>query len=58
MTLTTDLDPPSPCVKICVLDAAGRICLGCKRTIEEITEWSRMSSDDKRRTLSRIASLG
>lgn len=58
MTLTTDLDPPSPCVKICVLDASGRICLGCKRTIEEIGGWSRMPSDDKRRILSRIANLG
>lgn len=58
MTPTTDLDPPSPCVKICLLDPAGRICLGCKRTIEEIAGWSRMSGSDKRRVLARIEAMG
>lgn len=33
----------SPCVRICVLDAAGSLCIGCGRTIEEISGWSGMS---------------
>jgi hypothetical protein len=33
---------PSPCVDICQLDAQG-LCLGCRRTINEIAEWSRAS---------------
>ncbi len=57
MTPLSALDPPSPCVKICVLDPAGRFCLGCQRTLEEIGAWSRMSSDDKRRVLARIEAL-
>ncbi|MDP9415673.1 MAG: DUF1289 domain-containing protein [Pseudomonadota bacterium] len=31
--------PPSPCTRICLLDAA-RICIGCGRTLAEIAEWS------------------
>jgi uncharacterized protein len=36
----------SPCVDICRLDAKG-LCIGCRRTIEEIAEWPR--ADEARR---------
>ncbi len=41
----TSTPPPlaSPCVRICVLDAAASLCIGCGRTIEEIATWSGMS---------------
>jgi uncharacterized protein len=32
----------SPCVDICRLDAQG-LCVGCRRTLGEIAEWSRAS---------------
>lgn len=32
---------PSPCINICKMDAQTGLCLGCFRTIEEITVWSR-----------------
>ena len=32
----------SPCVKLCTIHPTERICIGCMRTIEEITAWSRM----------------
>jgi len=32
----------SPCVDICRLDAQG-LCVGCRRTLDEIAEWSRAS---------------
>jgi predicted Fe-S protein YdhL (DUF1289 family) len=34
--------PPSPCVKVCVLDAQG-YCSGCLRTGAEIERWISMS---------------
>ncbi|MFY0691113.1 MAG: DUF1289 domain-containing protein [Paracoccaceae bacterium] len=34
----------SPCVKICVVHPAERICTGCYRTIDEIGAWSRMDN--------------
>ena len=33
----------SPCINICVVHPEARICTGCLRSIQEITEWSRMS---------------
>ena len=38
----------SPCVKICVVHPTERICTGCYRTIDEITQWSRMSPDARK----------
>lgn len=40
----------SPCINICVIDPASRLCKGCLRTIDEITAWSRLS-DAQRRSL-------
>ena len=45
---------PSPCVDICQLDARG-LCIGCRRTIEEITEWSRASEARRREILRDVA---
>lgn len=37
----------SPCIQICVIHPQERICTGCLRTIEEITQWSRLSHDER-----------
>jgi uncharacterized protein len=39
--------PSSPCLKICVMDSASRICEGCGRTIEEISGWIRLSEPER-----------
>lgn len=33
----------SPCVKLCVVHPEERLCVGCYRSIEEISTWSRMT---------------
>lgn len=38
----------SPCVQICVVHPETRTCTGCFRTIDEITDWSRMTSGARR----------
>ncbi|MBV6750240.1 MULTISPECIES: DUF1289 domain-containing protein [Pseudomonas] len=43
---------PSPCVSICALDEQD-ICIGCQRTVEEITRWSRMDNNERREVLGR-----
>jgi predicted Fe-S protein YdhL (DUF1289 family) len=50
------IDAPvtSPCIDICRLDAQG-LCIGCRRTIDEITEWSRASEARRREILGDIA---
>lgn len=35
----------SPCIKICVIHPAERICTGCLRSIDEIAAWSQMSNE-------------
>lgn len=41
---------PSPCVSICSLDDDD-ICIGCQRSVAEITRWSRMNNDERRSVL-------
>ncbi len=33
----------SPCIKTCVIHPDTRLCIGCKRSIEEISAWGRMT---------------
>jgi hypothetical protein len=44
----------SPCVKICVIHPESRLCTGCLRSIDEITRWSRMSSDERREIMTAL----
>jgi predicted Fe-S protein YdhL (DUF1289 family) len=44
----------SPCVKICVIHPQARLCVGCLRSIEEISAWSRMSPDDRRTIMAEL----
>jgi hypothetical protein len=40
---------------VCQLDAAGQICIGCLRTLDEIAAWSTMSDDGKRAVVAELA---
>lgn len=44
----------SPCVRVCVVHPAERICVGCYRSIDEIAGWSRMSPEDRRRIMAEL----
>jgi uncharacterized protein len=35
---------PSPCRDVCQLDGGG-ICIGCGRTLAEISEWTRAGNE-------------
>jgi len=37
----------SPCIKVCVMDPARRICVGCGRTLDEIARWGSMSDAER-----------
>jgi uncharacterized protein len=49
-----EIPAASPCVDICRLDAQG-LCVGCRRTIDEITEWSRATEARRREILRNVA---
>lgn len=38
----------SPCVKLCVVHPEARLCVGCFRSIDEISSWSRKTPDERR----------
>lgn len=40
----------NPCVRNCCLDEQD-VCLGCGRTLSEITGWSRLSEQERRKVL-------
>ncbi|HTB89131.1 MAG TPA: DUF1289 domain-containing protein [Steroidobacteraceae bacterium] len=43
----------SPCVNICRLDSQG-LCIGCRRTLGEIAEWSQASDARRLEILSAL----
>jgi len=45
---------PSPCVKVCALDARTGYCVGCYRTIDEVASWLEMTPAEKRAVLERV----
>lgn len=48
--------PTSPCVNVCVLDAA-RICEGCGRTLDEIARWGGMSAAEQWQVVDRLEQM-
>ena len=44
----------SPCVKICVIHPAARLCTGCLRSIDEIARWSAMSPEERGRVMAEL----
>ena len=46
--------PYSPCLGICLMDPATRMCRFCLRTIDEIRGWYEATAADKRAILDRL----
>ena len=44
----------SPCIKICVIDPASKLCQGCGRTLQEIAQWSRLSEAERLAIMARL----
>ena len=47
-------DVASPCISVCVMDAASGLCIGCWRTLDEIAAWSVLDAPAKRAVLAAI----
>jgi len=53
--VTPETPPPAappkaiatPCVKVCIVDPASSLCLGCHRTLMEIAGWARFSEAER-----------
>ena len=38
----------SPCVKTCVINSDNKACIGCFRTISEISNWSKFTNQTRK----------
>jgi predicted Fe-S protein YdhL (DUF1289 family) len=45
---------PSPCTRVCVIDPVSKLCRGCLRTTDEITDWGGKSPVEKRAVLAML----
>ncbi|MGC1429299.1 MAG: DUF1289 domain-containing protein [Albidovulum sp.] len=46
----------SPCIQLCTVHPAERICVGCYRSIDEITNWSKMTPETRRAIMEELPS--
>lgn len=44
----------TPCVKVCVVDGASSLCVGCFRTLSEIGGWSALDDAERARIMSEL----
>ena len=42
----------SPCISVCRYE--NEVCVGCGRTVDDITNWYNMTDDEKQAVLNRI----
>ena len=41
----------SPCKSICIMDAKSNLCIGCKRTIDEVARWPMIEDAERQRII-------
>lgn len=44
----------SPCIKVCVIDPATKLCTGCKRSLAEIAQWSALTDAERQRIMTEL----
>ena len=44
----------SPCIKVCQMDPERDVCLGCARTLDEISRWARMTNAERARIMDEL----
>jgi predicted Fe-S protein YdhL (DUF1289 family) len=54
MTTLTMADIETPCTKICSVDPASALCIGCGRSLAEIGRWTEFSDDERHRIMNEL----
>jgi predicted Fe-S protein YdhL (DUF1289 family) len=44
----------TPCINICKLDPNSLKCIGCKRTAEQIQNWSKLTDQERQEIITRL----
>jgi uncharacterized protein len=45
----------TPCIKICAIEADTGLCAGCGRTMVEISQWARLTGNERRRIMAGLS---
>ena len=45
----------TPCIAVCFIDPATKLCLGCGRTLPELAQWHRMTGQQRRSVMDTLA---
>jgi uncharacterized protein len=45
----------TPCIKICVIDGASQLCIGCGRSLDEIAQWATLNPQQRARVMMDLA---
>lgn len=53
-----DTSIPSPCISVCQIDEASGLCIGCRRSLDEIRDWPVLTAEEKQALLARLAARG
>ena len=43
----------SPCIDLCIMEDG--VCTGCGMTSEEVTKWPKMTNDERKKVVDRLA---
>jgi predicted Fe-S protein YdhL (DUF1289 family) len=46
----------TPCIRVCTLDRNG-VCIGCRRTVDEIIRWRDMAEAERLRLMREVLPL-
>ncbi len=49
-----DHSVPSPCISVCQIDEASGLCIGCRRSLDEIRDWPILTAEEKRSLLGQL----
>lgn len=44
----------TPCIAVCKIDITTDLCMGCGRTKDEITRWSKMTDEERMEVMKRL----
>jgi hypothetical protein len=44
----------TPCKKVCIVDGASGLCLGCGRTLSEIAAWGAFGEDHRQAIMAQL----
>jgi predicted Fe-S protein YdhL (DUF1289 family) len=44
----------TPCIRVCVVDGASGLCVGCLRSLSEIAAWTSLTDDERGRIMGEL----